>query len=75
MRLSSNPDNEKNPGGKRPTLTVTVFSINLPEKPKCLLSTESCSNEYLTTGAFTLPHTLMKGSSRWDTIRMHKLKA
>lgn len=52
MRLSSNPDNEKNPGGKRPTLTVTVFSINLPEKPKCFLSTENCTNEYLTTGPF-----------------------
>lgn len=48
MRLSSNPDNEKNPGRKRPTLTVTVFSINLPDKPKCFLSTGNC-NEYLTT--------------------------
>lgn len=49
MRLSSNPDNEKTPGRKRPTLTVTMFSINLPEKPKCFLSTGNCNNEYLTT--------------------------
>lgn len=53
MRLSANPDNEKkNPRGKRPTLTVTVFSINLPEKPKCFLSTGNC-NEYLTTRDFS----------------------